>query len=239
VVTRITIISAYYSRPKEMELVLKKLRTSVIKKYKVTHYIIDDCSPKHLDIESLNVASFEKKNYTIEPFRTHENNGRLKYWITINAIMAEAKDTPADYVMFMPDDRLPCKRFFDRVFELYRTLPKKAMLNLDIDCGRERTLPNQQLDGACILPKENMDNMKWEIEEVRPPTASSGVWRIMSANLLNANPTADVFYPTHSFLKHLCPKESQLNSGYRRMHPIVTKNFVDEVAGKVGVFKRW
>jgi hypothetical protein len=238
-VTRITIISAYYSRPKEMMRVLKALRTAAVKKYNITHYIIDDLSPKHLSLESLNVGAVEKDNYIIEPFCTKENNGRLKYWITINAIMAEAKEKRADYVMFLPDDRLPCKRFFNRVFELYKTLPDNAMLNLDIDYARESMIPNQQLDGACIIPKNNMDNMNWEIEEVRPPTASSGVWRIMSANLLNANPTADVFYPTHSFLKHLCPKESQLNDGYRRTHPIVTKNFIDETPGDIGVYSRW
>jgi hypothetical protein len=241
----IAIITTYYERLKELPKLLASIKKSLRNKksYHVRHYIIDDGSNDKLSLDKVPVEKYELKNYKISCYGNYENLGKEGYWKTYNNVFHFAKQDKHDYVIFLPDDEIVCSNFFDRIFELYRSLPKGAMLQFLIDERIMKNLngyPYENIDGTCLVPVEYMEHLNWTIYKTSPPYPSSKVWRQVTERILTAFQHAKVYTPDHSVVFHQCPSNSKMHLKQRVKHKITTFRWIDNNhPKKLVVINRW
>jgi hypothetical protein len=242
---KIAIITTYYERLEELPKLLASIKRSLRnkKKYFVRHYIIDDGSHEEFALDKAPVSKYELKNYHINCYANYENLGKEGYWQTYNNVFNFAMQDKHDYVIFLPDDEIVCSNFFDRIFGLYETLPKGAMLQFLIDERIIKSLhgyPYENIDGTCLVPIEYMEALNWTVNKTEPPYPSSKVWRQITERILIKFPHAKVYTPDHSVVYHQCPRDSKMHTEQRSKHKITTFRWIDNnKPKKLGFINRW
>ncbi len=159
--------------------------------------VYDDASPEYETVRDL--CAERGYAFTSQP----EHRGRDEHWRLIADEMADLRDAPADWYVFLPDDVRLCEGFFARAIAAWETLDEPVAMNLTHHEGRSgscwtRVKPRPAgagvevgwVDGMYLARRELLERLAYTVE--RPPAgflrrnAGSGVGMMVSRKLVES-----------------------------------------------------
>ena len=159
--------------------------------------VYDDASPEYDAVRDL--CAERGYAFTSQP----EHRGRDEHWRLIADEMADLRDAPADWYVFLQDDVRLCEGFFARAIAAWETLDEPVAMNLTHHEGRSgscwtRVKPRPAgagvevgwVDGMYLARRELLERLAYTVE--RPPAgflrrnAGSGVGMMVSRKLVES-----------------------------------------------------
>jgi len=149
-----------------------------------------------------------------------KNNGKIKFWVTINSLLQEVKKYDYDRLIFLADDL----KLFDNFLQFIKQNHNQNFINLFIyqPYCKQWLLPHW-VDGAFSSPKCFWEQINYTIQPIpesrfKDTTISSGVWQQISTqiNKLKYN----VYYPHYSLTEHDGNEDSKMHPQHRIKTPI-------------------
>lgn len=182
-----------------------------------------------------------KQAYQDKPFtyiKNKNNNGKKKYWETIQKLFKEAEKYKFKYMIQMDDDFKVSNNFIENIYSEFEKKgnQKTAALKYHKD---KRDINNRKvwglthwIDGGTAFTYKFLQKINFKIDKI-PSTRwlidvnlSSGVWEQVSKKIRLYG--FNVIKPEKSLVKHLDEKTSKMNPNARRRSNIKTENFIDE-----------
>jgi hypothetical protein len=183
------------------------------------------------DIDSFSKTFESKDNVSI--INGAQNHGKIFYWKSINYLLEEIKKYDYKYCIQLDDDHYPTSSFFDKINKIYASIDQscitKAVINdnyLDQRWGYKHWV-----DGGSIYPKVIFETIGYYIRPIpinrwsKNNLLSSGVWRQITKRINKYN--FKVLTPNISLAKHICEKDSIMNTELRKKQPLKTINFYE------------
>lgn len=166
------------------------------------------------------------------------NNGKYKYWVSINILLKEVLKYEVKTVLQIDDDYLLCENFLNILLDKFFEIKKLDNRYCAIALHRTHPfIPNQWgldinwVDGGTLFDNEFIRKIK-EIDEISPniwvydDSMSSGVWKQVS-NRINQYGCL-VYRFDFSLVKHMGNDDSKMNKIQRDLSPINTYNFLND-----------
>jgi hypothetical protein len=208
--------------------------------------VSDDSSP------DIRYKEFDKYlNTNVKVIKTKKNNGKKKYWLTINNVLSIIKDYKFDILIQLDDDFEICQNFLDKTIKLFidnrfgddKISAMSLHLNNELDLIDSRWgLGNSWVDGGAIYTKEILIKLRFKINKInqnrwlRNEKLSSGVWQQVSSRINQMG--YYIIKPKYSFLNHNDNGNSEMNGDIRIEKPINTYNFIDDFEDEIiSIFK--
>lgn len=148
----------------------KDARSSLLR---VIHVVLDDGSKQGVsDYKALERAYSRvtpSTPYQVVMLRNPQNNGVRGFWRTLNTLFAYAKSTHYQYVISMPDDCMPCDRFFERVTAHFERLREEdpRIVAMNIGCCMLRNWGTCRfVDEAYIATRQLFEALNFELESI-------------------------------------------------------------------------
>jgi hypothetical protein len=168
-----------------------------------------------------------------------ENNGKKKYWASINTLFDETLKVRTNVVIQIDDDYILCDNFLNTLLDKYYDLKKLDPNYMAIALHRTHDfIPSQWglgrnwVDGGTLFDFNFINEIK-KINEVSPArwkydeSLSSGVWYQISAKISNSKLL--VYRFDYSLVKHDGNYDSKMNKTQRDVSPIRTWNFLNDI----------
>ncbi len=181
-----------------------------------------------------NYFFIEKKHENIKVIHNEVNNGKKKYWKTINLILNEVKKYNFKDLIFLDDDMEISKNFFLKIEEIKKNNKENIFINLFQFMPKHKNWGfDDWVDGNFLSPKKFWEEINWSLEKIdssrfKNDIISSGVGEQISRKINNLK--YKVFIPNFSLLKHNGNKDSKMNSTIREKNPLNTYRFLDDIA---------
>ncbi|MBY5959203.1 hypothetical protein KUV50_13705 [Membranicola marinus] len=195
----------------------------------------------------LNSLQSESTSYHIEYYIYDDavtNNGKHKFWLTINRLWEQIRDKRFDYYIHIQDDYSLGKNFISKVVGLWDSIddPFKIGLNIFLDefrvgkkvwvdkwpelryYNKTRFLLNPWLDMAFICTRNLFDLLDWKILPIsmqrwrHKPNLSSGVGAQISIRLFMKG--KNMYQVTRSQVEHI-GSDSKMNPEIRKQEPLI------------------
>jgi hypothetical protein len=213
-----------YSRVKDVSSLVSILNLQK-KQYSVKIIVIDDFSPQVSEYLKLSEICPD-----LTLIRNVKNNGKHKYWQTINNLLAIVKQYQFKWFIQLDDDFELTSDFFKKIQQIIDSNKGNFVIKAQTDASSNlvRWGLKHWVDGGAIYPVNFLNTIKFKLDEIsmtrwaNNQDLSSGVWRQMS-HLIN-NLGYHVYIPKKSLVNHL-GDVSIMNPTIRKKHKIITKNF--------------
>ena len=223
------IVITTYNRPEMLKKLLDEIESKK-KDYKIFVTIFDDGGEQKIDIN---------KNYH-KKINLYPNNGKKKYYRTINSTFSFLKNVQSKYFIYLPDDVELVDNFFDEAKRIYEAINFKDKICLSIltDGRVNRTnwtnfktkdfgeyYKTQWNDLCFICEKKFFEKLDYQIFAISPkrwngnPNLSSGVGQQISTRLMNLN--LGMYHTKKSLVIH-GDHESKMNFHERQITSIKT-----------------
>lgn len=148
----------------------------------------------------------QSDGFTVAHHRYRANRGRRGFWKTLTELMTLAKAETFNYALMLPDDCLPCDRFFTRITERFRQLQAEDQLApvvaMNLICTLLRNWGRGRfVDNVFLADRRFFDVLNWALKPARGrwgdnPRAGSGTGhqmtkRIVESKLVRIAPNQD------------------------------------------------
>jgi hypothetical protein len=242
---KILILISSYNRFNSLLRLLNQI-TKQDTDYEYDIIVSDDSST---DVRYKNLNKYIEKDLTI--IKTKKNNGKTKYWLTINSALSLIREKEFDLLIQLDDDFEICENFLNKTIDLFikninennKIAAMSLHLNSQVDLNGSRwSLGSSWVDGGTIYTKKIIENLNFKIDPINEKRwivdkkLSSGVWQQLSVRINKLG--YYIIKPNYSFLNHSDDNDSKMNLNTRKENPINTYNFIDNFEDeKNSIFK--
>lgn len=238
-----------YNRPETAAAVLRSLIEQQGEKAALTITVVDDASTRPYT----EVKALANKHTFIAYRKFPARNGRAGFWRTYNAIFADFKKNPADFLSVIQDDIVLCEKAYSKALDVWNVVSedkKAAALSLFRD-ARFKTIPwrnkratvtkfgslkvvkHYWLDGhGWLAPASGLPAiLKNKLNGIphsrwnEKPNLGSGVFPQISDRVMDGK--YRFYAPEMSLLKHLTV-QSQMNPGSGNEILIREENYIGD-----------
>ncbi|HMA26078.1 MAG: glycosyltransferase family 2 protein [Solirubrobacterales bacterium] len=239
---RVVVSILTYNRPGELRALLDDLEREARRVAgDVAVRIYDDCSERYGSIAGLAA----QRGYTY--VRASHNHGKAEHWRWVGRELADLRDVPADWYVFLPDDCRLVSGFFPRALALWERLDEPTALTLVAQAERlgpcwtgmrprhgDGWCEVGWIDGLHLCRRELLELLEFSVGE--PPGRSaarrdglrgSGVGQQLSTRALRRGAR---LYRVDESLVELVPVPSQMNPRARARHPLLSIRLAAEVS---------
>jgi hypothetical protein len=140
---------------------------------RVVHIILDDGSSKGLSDYAAIDRVYGQKNgyarYQVVLIKNTQNNGVRGFWKTKNTLLSYTRSLHYAYAISMPDDCMPCDRFFERVTTHFKRLrdADERIVAMNIGCTLLRNWGTcRYVDEAYIATRQLFEALNFELEPI-------------------------------------------------------------------------
>jgi len=174
----------------------------------------------------------------IDYFENDINNGKRKYWKTINNLLKKASEYKSHTIIQIDDDFILCDNFINKLMSLFFKIKRENNKyvaiyyhNSGIAKNVKRWGLRQWLDGGSLFDTYFLDEINYNLDRIAErrwigaASASSGVWRQISGKINEFN--CIIYKPEVSYVIHNGNDESMMNRELRKKIPIISKKFID------------
>jgi len=232
----ICVIISSYNRKEKLKNILNKLYWDDCK-FSFRIILLNDGSTEDYN---------EFKSYNLDYIENESNNGKFKYWESINKLLDKVKKYDCEYVIQVDDDFILSNNFINNIINFF---DKEIKKDNSVICGyynvpdikSERWgLGKNWIDGGGIYHINFIKKINYKIDPIphdrwlRDKSLSSGVWHQISIKLNQYN--YKVCSPEKSMIIHFGNEDSKMNKNIRDENPIYSNN--QHIAVIMCVWKR-
>lgn len=213
--------------------------------------IYDDASLGYEHVR--NLCRERGYSYTVAP----RHYGKAEHWRLVTKELADLRDIPADWYVFLPDDVRLCGDFFARAKAVWRTLEEPVALNLAHHLGRSGACwTNMEprecgdgvevgwIDGLYICRRELLERVGYRVPipserwvaSWLERVGSSGVGKVMSEALVRSG--ARLYRVKRSLAQHQ-DVPSIMHTALRERDPQTALDPVEPFVPASGVADMW
>jgi hypothetical protein len=186
------------------------------------------------DIENFKLLFSEFENIKI--LHNTQNNGKKKYWESINKLLQEVKRYNYQYLLQLDDDHDPIDNFLNSLMGNLKQHSDETIFKLAVNQNYLNEKMESQprwglkdwVDGGTAYPKIVFDKIGYYMKEIpksrwhKNEFLGSGVWEQVSRRLNKYN--FKTHTPLESYVNHLGYKDSIMNTELRKKQHLKTIN---------------